>query len=247
MIKPTTTLYNSQSDAIPGDISRDLFARKEVRPEDCPWVKVGCLYLSVTITGNESWLPLLARLHQGGYREFSIFSGRHGDVPNQVDSEGTTQGVFDEEHIIEDQAVREKALKRFKDITIEIIDTGAGAKNQKQWLMENATQRFQTNTPVIFAWCYSLFALSEFHRKVVGRELSTPEMTAYMKAQAEELGKSISEIVKKNFAWAMKGEERYALRPGGSVTEPRKAPSQSGDALYAATESPVSFAGESAR
>jgi hypothetical protein len=237
VIKPTTTLYNSQSDVIPSKVSKDLHARKEVQPEDCPWVQVGNLYLSVTITGNESWLPLLARLHQLGYKKFSVFSGRHGDVPNKVDSEGTTQGVFDEEHIKEDEYVKKKALEEFKNIVIEIVDTRAGEKNQKQWLIENAKQRFQTNTPVIFAWCYSLFTMSEFHRKIVGRELTTPEMTAYSKAQSEELSKPISEIVKTNFAWAMMGEDRYAHGPSG-----RENLSPSGDALRASTGAPTAFA-----
>ncbi len=235
MIKPTTTLYDSQSNAIPSKVSKDLLARKVVQPEDCPWVQVGNLYLSVTITGNESWLPLLARLHQRGYKEFNVFSGRHGDVPNIVDSEGTTQGVFDEEHIKEDEYVKKKALEEFKNITIEIVDTRAGEKDQKQWLIENATQRFQTNTPVIFAWCYSLFTMSEFHRKFVGRNLTTPEMTAWTKAQSDELRKPISEIVKTNFTWAMTGDDRYARRANGRVATAGKASSQSGDALYAPT------------
>jgi hypothetical protein len=202
---------------------------------------VGNLYLSVTITGNESWLPLLARLHQWGHKEFNVFSGRHGDVPNIVDSEGTTQSVFDEEHIKEDEDVKKKTLEEFKDVTIEIVDTRAGEKDQKQWLIENATQRFQANTPVIFAWCYSLFTMSEFHRKFVGRTLTTPEMTAWTIAQSEELSKPISEIVKTNFTWAMMGDDRYARRPSGSVAAARKASSQPG-ALYAPTEAPTAFA-----
>ena len=149
------------------------------------------MYLSVTITGNESWLPLLARLHLGGYKKFSVFSGRHGDIPNKVDSEGKTQGVFDEKHIEEDSEVMKKAKSEFTDITIELVDTRAGEKNQKQWLVENAKQRFQTNTAVIFAWCYSLFTMSEFHRKVVSRELTKPEETAYAKAQLEEISKLV--------------------------------------------------------
>jgi hypothetical protein len=248
VIKPTKTLYNSESEAIPSEVSIVLNASKEVQPEDCPWVQVGKLYLSVTITGEESWLPLLARLHKSGYKEFSVFSGRHGDIPNKVDREGTTQGVFDEKHIEQDEVVKQKALKlkELENITIEIVDTRAGEKNQKQWLIKNAKQRFQTNTPVIFAWCYSLFTMSEFHRKTVDLKLTTAEeMTAYSKAQSEEISKSISEIVKTNFAWAMR-DDQSARRPIGSAATARKASSQSGEALYAPTEAPTAFADKSA-
>ena len=247
MIKPTKTLYNSQSDAIPSEVSIKLLNRaKSVAPEDCPWVQVGNLYLSVTVTGDASWLPLLARLHQSGYRKFSVFSGRHGDIPNKVDSKGATQGVFDQKHLKEDEDVKIRALKEFENITIEIVDTHAGEKNQKQWLIEKAKQRFQTDTPVIFAWCYSMFTMSEFHRKIVDLELTESEKAAYTEAQAEEISKPISEIVRTNFAWAMMGGERNSARPSGSLAATRRALSQSGDALYASTEAPTAFADKSA-
>lgn len=246
MTKPTTTLFDSRSNAIPSKISNDLLAGKVVLPEDCPWVQVGNLYLSVTITGNESWLPLLARLYQRGHREISVFSGRHGDVPNIVDSEGWTRGVFDAEHIREDEKVKQKALGEFKDITIEIIDTRAGEKEQKQWLIENATPCLQINTPVIFGWCYSLFTMFEFRSKAPGGTLTTPEITARTKAQADEIRKPISEIVTTNFGWAMIGGSRSARRPGGSIAAPQKTSSQSGEALVAVTKAPTDFADKAA-
>lgn len=246
MTNPTKKLYHSESYDIAKEVSLALLNAGEVQPEDCPWVQVGNLYLSVTITGEESWLPLLAMLHQSGYRKFSVFSGRHGDIPNKVDSKGTTQGVFDKKHIEEDEVMKQKALKEFKNITIEIVDTRAGEKNQKQWLIKNAKQRFQSNTPVIFAWCYSLFTMSEFHRDTVELELTKPEeLTAYSKANSEEISKSISEIVKTNFDWAM-GDNQSARRPSASVATARKSSSQSGEALYAPTESPTAFADKSA-
>lgn len=246
MTNPTNTLYDSRSTDIPSNVSRDLLAiGRTVRSEDCPWVEVGHLYLSVTITGDQSWLPLLARLYGSGMRKFSVFSGRHGDIPNIVDSTRTTQNVFDIEHTQEDVKKRTQALIEFTDVTtIEIVDTGSPVqrrKLQKQWLTQEATQRLKVQTSVIFAWCYSLFTMCEYHRKVEGGTLTDSEKADYDSQQLSLINRPISEIVNTFFPWAMRANPN-ARRRSRSTLAAREDSSRSGDVLHAATKAATSFA-----
>ncbi|OAI14116.1 hypothetical protein A1507_15670 [Methylomonas koyamae] len=202
--KPTNTLYNHNSTAKPSVISKNLLSG-DVKDEDCPWVQVGQLYLSVTITGENSWLPLVALLRSQGHKNFKVFSGRHGDIPNIVDRKGMTLNVFAKEHIDEDNRVRAKALKEFTDITVDIIDTQQSKTDQAKWLQEETQKHLKSNIPVIYAWCYSLFTMCEFSMPAVGDSLKLYEKVEYVNAQNTELNKTIAELVLTYFPWVLKG------------------------------------------
>jgi len=57
----------------------------------------GGLYASVSMTGDNSWHELVKMLHaKAPHREFVVYTGRHGDLPNQYDPEThETIGAFD--------------------------------------------------------------------------------------------------------------------------------------------------------
>ncbi len=200
---PTNTIYPDNSTEKPCDISKALLAGN-VSSEDCPWVKIGNLYVSVTITGESSWLPLISLLHEEGKRKFTVFSGRHGDIPNIVDqSNDKTILVFDEGHMDEDNAVKTNALKEFPDISIEIVDSGAQQIDHAAWLAKETKTHLDADSVVIYAWCYSLFTMSEIKMAVTGDGKEIYESESYQDAQKAEFSKSIADTLNANFSWAL--------------------------------------------
>ena len=192
----TKNLYNEQDNSQSvQQIVKALMSRDSIEAEDCPWVKVGQLYLSLSITGEKSWLPLVRLLHANGQKKFSVFSGRHGDIPNGVDNlTGITQGVFDEHHMVEDTARQKEITKELTDITVDLIDTSKHQKNQTAWLKQETTTQLGKGHAVIFAWCYSIFTMCE-------HDGDAPKQVVLSNQQVE-IAKSVASLVRDYYAWA---------------------------------------------
>ena len=191
--KPTKRLISEKDAAIPSLISKTLMKGPVVEDEDCPWVKIGNLYVSVTITGNNSWLPLIARLVSDGQSRFIVFTGRHGDIPNLVNSSGQMIGVFDFEHFEQDAKVQVKALHEFPNIELSLVDTGAHGFFQTEWLRAVSSVYLKSGKAVIYAWCYGLFSMVE--------GVSGAEKFMLEKRQNYVINKSIGQLVKEYWNW----------------------------------------------
>ncbi|GAB0115783.1 hypothetical protein [Acidisoma sp. C75] len=180
----------------PALISRHLLAGA-VRPEDCPWVKVGRLFLSVTITGQTSWLPLISRLYPEGMRRYTVFTGRHGNIPNFVDHSGRAVGIFDAQHLAEDEEVRAQALAEFSDITIDLVDSASAPRLQTQWLRRETTEAIRRGHAVIYAWCYGLFTMCE-----APGDLERPRFRHAMQSHQSYLtDRTVAELVQDYWSW----------------------------------------------
>lgn len=193
-VTPTKKILSDGASETPSSISLALLAGA-VADEDCPWVEVGGLYLSVTIVGENSWLPLISRLYNGtqSRKKFVVFTGRHGDIPNAVNASGTTVNVFDRSHVTEDIKVRDRALKEFPGITIDLVDCGTNQKLQSQWLKSETLRRLLDNTTVIYAWCYGLFTMCEIAQGV--------NQKVFASHQNHMINQSVGHLVSENWNW----------------------------------------------
>lgn len=134
---------------------------------ECPWVRIGNLYASVSFTGNESWVPVVQDLYRLGQRNFTVLAGRHGDQLGQklIVSEGKRIFAPRDPEAAQDAAIdpmgdeREaQALRRaYKDIELQVYDVGA-QKDTRELQISIATQLTAGNV-VLLAWCYSLYAM----------------------------------------------------------------------------------------
>jgi hypothetical protein len=162
---PTKRLLGERDAARPNLVSQNLLSGT-VLDEDCPWVEIGNLYLSVTIVGENSWLPLISLLSRRAEslrahsKNYVVFTGRHGDIPNVVDQAGKTQGVFDKNHFTEDEKVKRIAESQF-GVNITLVDAGQQQLLQTEWLKKATRDAIFARKRVIYAWCYGLFTLCE--------------------------------------------------------------------------------------
>jgi hypothetical protein len=189
--------------AVPTLIDNHLQApHVRVRAQDCPWVKIGNLYVSVSITGKESWSPLVDQLVHQGYTKFALFSGRHGDYFNYVDSTGEMQNVFETDLFAQDNQKAAEAVAQFPSIKeFKVIDTGQQKTGQTGWLqrMTWCYLRGEAGTggrgprAVIYAWCQGIYTMVEVPTSAQG-----PAAQSFGRLIQT---KSVSQLVKEYWSW----------------------------------------------
>ncbi|MBU6956048.1 hypothetical protein [Hahella sp. HN01] len=132
--------------------------------DDCPWVVIGNLYVSVCFTGNDSWESMAHYLHTKGQNNFSILTGRHGDQLGQKVVNGKFINRTDDEDAINpvgDKILRNKMISLYPRMNIRIVDVGNGNHNTVPLLTNEIKRQLSENRIVILAWCYSLSAQKE--------------------------------------------------------------------------------------
>ena len=137
--------------------------------DDCPWVKVGNLYMSVTFTGDDSWTGI-ARSMAKTTKTVVILTGRHGEQAGTAIDAGTMEidavRTFERAHYKEDKDRKADFLKKNagSTVTIEVknlYQTGHTVANLKTVI----TTALGEGKVVILAWCYSLFCMRSFDTK----------------------------------------------------------------------------------
>lgn len=153
LVKSSTAIAKNFIDAsrAPGGIA----------PEDCPWVQIGSVYVSITITGQESWRPLIRLLRERGRKHFVVYTGRHGSIVNRIDMKKKSYGVLDHRHYDEDETLKAEAIDEMPDIGIQLVDTSQWAFNHTATLKQHTKTQFSRGVAVIYAWCHSLFTFCE--------------------------------------------------------------------------------------
>jgi hypothetical protein len=210
----------AKTDATKADVLNKALQSGAVKSEDCPWVEIDYVYVSVSITGEESYGSLIANLVAKGKKEFVVFTGRHGDIPNMVDNKTKmTIGVFDQAHYDEDVKIKAQCEKEFKKdgITITLVNTVGHEKLHTEWLKKEVVTH--KGKSVILAWCYSLFTFVEGDADVLqyktkvgiekaklksGKEVVTKWAMIPLIAESHnlvEIAKPIATIVKDDFGW----------------------------------------------
>lgn len=122
---------------------------------DCPWVKVGNLYMSVTQTANTSWQTLARSLASG--TQITVFSGRHGTQAGQAVSE--SKGHFNAKYVLEGDFFKADvgAAAKFGG-AVAVVDA-KDIKTTRE--LQTQTQTALTTRVVIYAWCHSLFSMMD--------------------------------------------------------------------------------------
>ncbi len=135
---------------------------------ECPWVRVGNVFVSVTFTGDTSWDFLVKALYKAGAGRFRILSGRHGDQLGQEVSplgmfvpqppvHGGTRGSVDPEG---DRKTARSVQGFHPGSRIEVDDVGDGHGNNTVDLLRHTIETLLINDwIVILSWCYSLYAM----------------------------------------------------------------------------------------
>ena len=170
-------------------------------PQNCPWIKVGNLYLSVTTTGNESWPSVIDYAQKMGANKFSILTGRHGDqFGQQVDlkSGEFSPGVAEKNHFKEDEIQAKKLADKGCDI--EVIDVGNPPYNSVSRLKQLAQSKLGERS-VIFAWCFSIYSMKEYPSTdplMPHQELPVMVLKSKMRHAWET---SVSALVTEGFEW----------------------------------------------
>ena len=147
------------------------FTQGEVKAEDCPWVQIGSIYSSVTVTGEESWKPLVRTLHQRGRKAFTVFTGRHGSIFNLVDKHNVSHGISEREHYNQD-VVRMEEITKELNVTVELIDTSGWHKDHTKTLKNQTQAKLKQSKGVIYAWCHSIFSFCEVKFEKIDEDLA---------------------------------------------------------------------------
>ena len=129
--------------------------------DDCPWVKVGNLYLSVTFTGDTSWKSI-AEANAG--KRIIVLTGRHGEQAGAaVDKDNViVKGrTYDKEHVGQDQDIKNKYFPDNGNIEIKdlwLYNTDHTVDNLRVIMRSH----LEKGDVVVCAWCFSLFCLYSF-------------------------------------------------------------------------------------
>ena len=148
-----------------------------------PWLQINDLYVTVTLSGQDSWPPLIdIRMKKGDAKKFVIYTGMHGDAGGQFTvNEHTENEVFDEksngvqiagryadpEHVAQDNDTIELIRNRYKDdkdFEISAIDVFGknNARNLRdpKILKQDIQDNIKAGKVVILAWCMSAEAFT---------------------------------------------------------------------------------------
>ncbi|UQA59473.1 hypothetical protein [Polyangium aurulentum] len=155
-------LYNRFSNENARTLIRATMAsRQQLEDHQCPWVQIGHVYVSLTVIGKTSWLPLIRRLHRRGAKHFVVYTGRHGNIVNRVDMKGKAYGIADQRHYTEDLERKEVAEKEMDGIVVDVVDTSGWVVDHTKTLRAATEQQLKRSANVIYAWCYGIFTYSE--------------------------------------------------------------------------------------
>jgi hypothetical protein len=187
-----------------------------------PWVKLGNLYMSLTVTGDDSWKALIDKLYGEGIRNFIVFTGRHGQMSGTIveDLVLKTLGhaVPDETHLIQDKAKKSRIEAEYAKnprgaIHITLCNVGTTPDTTMTRTKQLAQQCLSAGeSVVILAWCYSLLS---FYTTTAQAD----KATRYSDIVCYNL--PISDIVSSKLGWAeveyLKGWSREATSSDGAI------------------------------
>jgi hypothetical protein len=171
--------------------------------DDCPWVKVENLYMSVTFTGDDSWTGIVKSMVKTT-KTVLILTGRHGEQAGTAIDADTSQidGVrtFERAHYKEDKERKAVFLKKNagSTVTIDVINLYR-TPHTIDSLKVVITTALGEGKVVILAWCYSLFCMRSFNTKTAptgGKE--------HVALTVSGNDTPVKDIIKADFSWVPK-------------------------------------------
>jgi len=139
-----------------------FFSGSSFEAEDVPWVRLGGLYMSICITGENSWVPIAKDLSKD--RSVAVFTGRHGEAtgnPVNQFNKIVEKLVYDINHLKEDRKIVDGL--RSQGFNVQLVDLyEANSARTTDRLRELILSRLKKGDAVILAWCFSFFAMDQF-------------------------------------------------------------------------------------
>jgi hypothetical protein len=166
-----------------------------------PFVKIGNLYVSLTVLGDNSWDYVVKKSPS---QQFTVLAGRHGNVINPIDSSGWLRRA-EEAHTADDAA--DPALDRKKAASIN------GGKGERVKVVDVRDDEFRTTAGlrskimtglssggVILSWCYGLYTMQVSYDVKHGDDVSDPTNSNYA-TWRKLLDSRICDIVRSDWSW----------------------------------------------
>lgn len=162
-----------------------------------PFVQIGNLYVSLTITGDGSW-GYIVKKNPG--KSFKVYTGRHGNVINPIGADG--------------RLPKEEEANSPDDPTDPKLDRAAATKlGSHVGVVDVRADDFRTlaglkgkiaadlaGSSVILAWCYGLFTFVASEKVGHGEDVSSRSHVAY-DMWSEAVTAKVKTIVLRDFAW----------------------------------------------
>lgn len=168
-----------------------------------PFVRIGNVFVSVTILGDNSWRYIPEDLETT--KSFKVFAGRHGNYINPIDLSGKLlradeSNGHDSVNPALDQAIANK-LNRPPRPRVEVIDVRDDGFRTSKGLKNKIKFYIKAGNCVILAWCYGLYTFCESNQVGFGDDVSNPIHPMYAEWQ-RIVGMKVSDIVKRDWNWA---------------------------------------------
>jgi hypothetical protein len=166
-----------------------------------PFVKIGKLYVSLTIVGADSWVYIAKKYST---ERFTVLAGRHGNVINPIDSSGwlrnkeEAQTKNDPAHPDQDRKnashINGKNGERIKvvDVREDEFRTASGLRSK---IMTGLV-----SGGVILSWCYGFYTMQTSYDVKHGEDVSDPTNSNYA-TWKKLLDSRICDIVKSDWSW----------------------------------------------
>jgi hypothetical protein len=179
-----------------------MYESEAVDWDNPPYVRIGNLFVSLTISGPDSWGYIARKVCAKD--NLTVLSGRHGNVINPIDSSGWLRRK--EESMTQGDAVdpqedrkRAATINNKANPRITVIDVRDDEFRTAVGLRGKILQYLQSGG-VILSWCYGLYTMQVSYDVKHGEDISSPDHGEYAKWR-KLLDSRICDIVKSDWYW----------------------------------------------
>jgi len=179
-----------------------MYESQTVEWDTPPYVRIGNLFVSLTISGPESWNYVARKICPKD--NFTVMAGRHGNVINPIDSSGWLRRM-EESHgggdAVDPQADRKEAAKinTPSNPRISVVDVRDDEFRTVEGLRGKILTYLKSGG-VILSWCYGLYSMQVNFNVKHGEDISNPAHAEHMKWK-KLMDSRICDIVKSDWYW----------------------------------------------
>lgn len=176
----------------------NMYESTKVDWDKPPFVRIGDVFVSLTILGDNSWSYIPAKFKD---KNFKVLAGRHGNIINPIDDAAKVL-LTEESHGNDevDPALDRQKAGPFKG-RVEVVDVRADDFRTGNGLKAKITQYSKAGNGVILAWCYGLFTFFESKGLGTGEDVSDKSHKLHASWQ-KAVTMTVSQIVQRDWAWA---------------------------------------------
>jgi hypothetical protein len=178
-----------------------MYDSKTVNWDKPPYVRIGNLFVSLTISGPDSWNYIATKVCLKD--KLTVLAGRHGNVINPIDSSGWLRRK--EESIGGDEVDPQEDRKAAAKINIasnpriNVIDVRDDEFRTAAGLRGKVLQYLKSGG-VILSWCYGLYSMQVNFNVNHGDDVSSPKHSEFA-TWRKLLDSRVCDIVRSDWAW----------------------------------------------